>query len=56
MVELFDRSEPGALRLIGEGRPSGCAWFDLNQADGAAGRGLWLPLGIYGVGKIDVAP
>ena len=26
--------------------------FDLNQADGTVTRGLWVPLGVYGVGEV----
>jgi hypothetical protein len=52
-VDLFDDSSTGPLRQVGRGQPSGCLWFDLNQGDGALGRGLWIPLGAYGVGQIS---
>ena len=52
-VDLFDGSSPGRLRQIGRGQPSGCLWFDLNQGDGAIGRGFWIPLGAYGVNQIS---
>lgn len=55
-VTLFDASNGAALRRIGGDGPGGCLWFDLNHADGALGRGLWLPLGAYGVATIPVAP
>ncbi len=51
-LDLFDASAPVALKLIGSGQPPGCLWFDLNQADGTVNRGLWIPLGVYGVGQI----
>jgi len=34
--------------------PPGCLWFDLSRADGALDRGLWLPLGLYGVSGVAV--
>lgn len=55
-VTLFDASDGAALRRVGGSQPGGCLWFDLNRADGALGRGLWLPLGSYGVAKIPAAP
>jgi hypothetical protein len=55
-VTLFDASNGAALRRVGGGQPGGCFWFDLTRADGALGRGLWLPLGTYGVAKIPAAP
>ena len=55
-VRLFDASAGGAPRTVGEGRPAGCQWFDLGHADGALGRGLWLPLGAYGVSKVAAEP
>jgi len=51
-VDLFDDSSPAVLKLVGLGQPSGCLWFDLNQADGNVNRGLWIPLGAYGVGEV----
>jgi hypothetical protein len=29
-------------------------WFDLRWADGAVDRGLWMPLGLYGVFTVPV--
>jgi hypothetical protein len=55
-VTLFDASNGAALRRVGGGQPGGCFWFDLTRADGELGRGLWLPLGTYGVAKIPAAP
>jgi hypothetical protein len=53
-ADLFDASNPAALIKIGRGQPSGCLWYDLNYADGTISGGLWIPLGIFGVGKIPV--
>src|SRR5207247_7646898 len=53
---LFDASNGASLREVGKGRPTGCFWFDLTHADGALGRGLWIPLGAYGVAQIPAAP
>jgi hypothetical protein len=55
-VVLFDPTNPAALRSVGPGKAAGCFWFDLSQADGTAGRGLWIPLGAYGVATIPVSP
>jgi hypothetical protein len=55
-VTLFDATNGAALHEVGGSQPGGCLWFDLNRADGALGRGLWLPLGSYGVVKIPAAP
>ncbi len=51
-IDLFDDSAPATLKLIGSGQPPECLWFDLNQADGTVDRGLWIPLGAYGVGQV----
>jgi hypothetical protein len=53
---LFNKANPGALLKVGEGRPPGCVWTDLEHSDGALDRGLWLPLGAYGVTRIPVTP
>jgi hypothetical protein len=55
-VTLFDATDGAALRRVGGSQPGGCLWFDLTRADGALGRGLWLPLGSYGVAKIPAVP
>ncbi len=55
-VALFDHADPAALRVVGQGKPSGCSWFDLSHADGALGRGLWIPLGAFGVATIPALP
>jgi len=53
-VQLFDASNPSAPALIGSGGPGGCVGFNLENADGAVDRGLWLPLGDYGVSRIGL--
>jgi hypothetical protein len=53
-VLLFDSANPAALHPVGQSKRSGCLWFDLKQADGDSRRGLWLPLGAYGVATIPV--
>ena len=55
-LELFDDSNPAALSRVADVNPSGCLWFDLSQAQGAKGLGLWIPLGIYGVEEINLGP
>ena len=51
-VQLFDVSNPSAPTSIGSGGPGGCAGFNLEYADGSAARGLWLPLGDFGVHRV----
>ncbi|MBU6399191.1 MAG: beta-propeller domain-containing protein [Verrucomicrobia bacterium] len=53
-LELFNDSDPAALGLVGSGKPSGCLWYNLPNADGTLDQGLWLPLGDYGVSVIPV--
>lgn len=53
-VVLFDISKPYALQVRAQDRPPGCLGFDLNNSDGEATRGLWVPLGAYGVFRIPV--
>ena len=53
-LDLLEDSIPWTLRHIGGGKPNGCWWFDLSHADGNSNRGLWLPLGAYGVVNIPV--
>jgi hypothetical protein len=53
-IHLFDPSVPAALLPIGQGNPAPCLYFDLDQADAALDRGLWLPLGMYGVGRVPL--
>jgi hypothetical protein len=55
-VSVFDRADAAALRQVGQGPTGGCLYFDLHQADAAAGRALWLPLDSYGVTSIKLSP
>jgi len=48
-LQLFSAVDPSRLTLISAGGPAGCVGYNLGSADGTAARGLWLPLGIYGV-------
>jgi hypothetical protein len=54
-VVLVDPTDPANLKTVGSGQTQGCLWFDLTQADGQGGRGLWIPLGAYGVSAIPVS-
>ena len=54
--ELIDMTDPAQMQLIGAGQPGVCWYDDLRHADGALARGIWLPLGDYGVGKLDLNP
>jgi hypothetical protein len=53
-VDLFAVGDAAGLHLLGRGQPAGCWWFDLDLGDGDVTRGLWLPLGAYGVGQVPV--
>jgi hypothetical protein len=55
-LALFDDTQPGLASQVGQGSAPGCLWFDLSQSDGALGRGLWFPLGVYGVGMVPAGP
>jgi hypothetical protein len=52
-VQLIDASNPSSLTVVGSGAPQNLLWFDLDHADGSLARGLWVPLGDYGVLKIS---
>jgi hypothetical protein len=53
-VLLFDARDT-TLAPLGKGKPAGCYWwFDLSGADGDVARGLWLPLGGYGIGRVPI--
>ncbi len=54
-VVLVDVADPAALKVLGRSNSAGCYWYDLKHADGDAARGLWLPRGGFGVGRIPVA-
>jgi hypothetical protein len=53
-IELYDARNPADLSFIGAGRASACYGVLLDAADGEITRGLWLPVGWYGVIKIPV--
>jgi len=55
-VDLVDVTDPSSLRLIRRASPDACWWFDLEHADADASRGVWIPLGPYGVATIPVNP
>lgn len=55
-VDLVDVTDPSALRLIRRVSPESCWWFDLEHAAAEASRGVWIPLGPYGVATIPVKP
>ncbi len=52
-LQLFDASNPLALKLLGSGSAENCLWPNLEHADGSVDRGLWSPLGDYGVLKVS---
>jgi alpha-tubulin suppressor-like RCC1 family protein len=53
-LELFDLTKPSELPLIGQGSPSGCVGWSLDQGFGSSQVGFWLPLGLYGTQEIEV--
>lgn len=55
-VQLFNATNPSSLTLSGSGAPGGCIGYNLKYADGDSDRGLWVPLGPYGVTKINLKP
>ncbi len=57
-IELYDARNPATLPRIGSGNASMCYGLLLDGADGAVDRGVWLPVGWYGVLyiPIDVSP
>ncbi|MBE0544365.1 MAG: beta-propeller domain-containing protein [Verrucomicrobia bacterium] len=55
-VVVFDRSDPAALRQVGEGPTAGCLYLNLDHADANPARALWLPLDNYGVTSIRLSP
>jgi len=55
-IQLINISDPSAPVLNGLGGPPGCVGYSLEAADGSADRGLWLPLGDFGVYKLDLSP
>ena len=54
-VVLFDKSDAAALKQIGASDPNSSFFgMNLGGADGDVTRGLWVPLGEYGVQAIGV--
>jgi len=53
-IQLYNKAAPSTMVLLGEGGPQGCLGYTLDNADGAVDRGLWLPLGDYGVARVNV--
>lgn len=54
-VVLTGWDSPGTLAVLGDGGIPGCAWYLLAGGDGDRARGVWIPLGAYGVGAVPVA-
>jgi hypothetical protein len=56
-VSLFNSAtDSGVPAFLVTGGPPGCVWFDLSKSDGTLDRGLWLPLGVYGVSAVPTGP
>ncbi len=55
-LDIYDLSDPAVPVRRGSGSPMGCIWYDWEHADGALNGGLWIPLGSYGLGKIEIKP
>lgn len=55
-VQLLDVTNPAKLVPLAYKERPGCVWFDLNMADGSLAKGLWLPLGVYGVDQVKLGP
>ncbi len=53
-ILLMDARTPAAPALIGSGRANVCYGVLLDGADGDVTRGLWVPVGWYGVLKVPV--
>ncbi|HXG48956.1 MAG TPA: beta-propeller domain-containing protein, partial [Methylomirabilota bacterium] len=53
-ILLIEASVPAAPALISRGRPAGCVGYQLEGADGDRSRGLFLPLDVFGVGRVPV--
>jgi hypothetical protein len=53
-LDLVDVTTPGELRSLGGTDLTGCIWPDLRYAAQAADRSVWLPMGDYGVRRLEV--
>ena len=54
-IQLFDASDPAALKEVGRSPGTMCWWGDILKGDGDVTRGFWVPLGDYGVNLVPVA-
>jgi hypothetical protein len=54
--ELLDMTNPLKLVLVGQSTAGSCWYGSLTYADGLLDRGLWIPLGDYGVTKVELTP
>jgi hypothetical protein len=52
-ILLFDATQPASLVPVGGESVSGCFWSNLKYSDGDLNRGLWVPMGMYGVNKVE---
>lgn len=52
-IDIYDLTNASDPKLKGRGAPSGCIGFNLDFADDTLEGGLWMPLGPYGVSKIE---
>lgn len=55
LLSLYDARAPERPVLIGAGQPNACYGVQLGAADGSVQRGLWAPMGWYGVVHIPVS-
>lgn len=53
-LQLFNVFNAAAPQLIGVQEMSNCLGYNLDYGDGSITRGLWLPLGPYGVAKLNL--
>ncbi|MBI2947976.1 MAG: beta-propeller domain-containing protein [Verrucomicrobia bacterium] len=54
-IQLYDATNPSDLKLRATGAPLGCIGYSMEFATGSLDRGLWIPLGQYGVTRIPIA-
>jgi hypothetical protein len=52
-VLMFDVTDPAAIDLIGGDVPPGCFWVELDRAVGTVEDGIWAPLGLNGVWRLE---
>jgi hypothetical protein len=56
ILDLWNAVGPAQPVKLGSGELPGCLGINLPAADGGVDRGLWLPLGVYGVWTLPVSP